>query len=621
MEVTKQNQTAGENSTQIQAGVINNNYTIIADGVGVPVCTGIHHSAADKKKYNSKKDYYFSYDKIRHYLRLARRVSRNGECEKLTVLDELVSFLAHERIGDYNEVEWRSFGITKDNLDKIANDIAKPDEVVRVFSYLSDHADEVLNEYASQEDIESFEQECDRIVRETIQENPSPVKGGYDENRPYLSMIALNMDKPHAQWEERDKIIFEHMDKPEDYAQTNIFPFEAIYFAAKSSLALLPLLRQDKEDVDIEAIIPNLRACISMFSYRPVRTHTEPIEQAMYVLSVLAREKADKEHCGFEDSLYVDISNMAILYVKEKYHKDISKNVTDAVQALREEEHIKPSSKEQSKVSDGVIEENKQHVLWGKLFQYEKLSNEELIDVVTEICNLIRIDKTTTSFVEFVAAVINLCEIHETVFSMLDDIKEGMQRNLLRYIQQCKNREELYELNTKFCQTIDLLHAKVKGKMIHDMMDYFRAHYDEAYALNKDKMTLFLEGMTDDTMENLPNVYSGTVPDHTMSYNMTGIFQNVDIDKMYEVICKLSNASREKFMTFIESRYLLRNRFIGHSWVAYDEELMPLRKLKQLIDDNIAQFELNDKRSMHRLSEYVEMAIKRCCGETDTLIG
>ena len=609
MEIIKQGQKAGDNSTQIQAGVFNNNVTLITNGVSFPVPVGVgnRNSATEKVK----KDYYFSYDKIRQYLRIERRVSRNRECEKLTALDKLVSFLAHERIGDYNEVEWRSFGITKDKLCKIAKDIAKPDEVVRVFSYLSDHANEVLSEYASQDDIEAFEQECDRIVCVTIQENPSPAKGGYDENRPYLCMIALNMDKPHAQWEERDKIIFEHMDKPEDYAQTNIFPFEAIYFAAKSSLALFPLLRQEKEDVNIENIIPNLRAGISMFSYRPVRTHREPIEQAMYVLSVLAREKADKVHTGFEDSLYIDISNMAILYVKEKYHKDISKNVTDAVQALRENEHVKSSSKEKSKLQES----------WGKLFRYEKLSNEELTDVVTETCNLIRVDKTTTSFVEFVAAVINLCEIHDTIFPLSDDIKEGMQRNMLRYIQQCKNREELYELNTKFYQTMDLLSAKVNGRMIHEMIEYFRECYDETYAVNKDKMTLFLENMTDDTMEKLPSVYAGTLPDHTMSYDMTGIFQNVDIDKLYEGICTLSNASREKFMSFIETRYRLRNRFMGNCWVAHDEELMPLRKFKQLIDDNIAQFELNDKRSMHRLSEYVEMAIKRCCGETDALIG
>lgn len=98
------------------------------------------------------------------------------------------------------------------------------------------------------------------------------------------------------------------------------------------------------------------------------------------------------------------------------------------------------------------------------------------------------------------------------------------------------------------------------------------------------------------------------------------VIENVDIDKLYEGICTLSNASREKFMSFIETRYRLHNRFMGNCWVAHDEELMPLRKFKQLIDDNIAQFELNDKRSMHRLSEYVEMAIKRCYGETDALM-
>ena len=30
------------------------------------------------------------------------------------------------------------------------------------------------------------------------------------------------------------------------------------------------------------------------------------------------------------------------------------------------------------------------------------------------------------------------------------------------------------------------------------------------------------------------------------------VIENVDIDKLYEGICTLSNASREKFMSFIE---------------------------------------------------------------------
>ena len=619
MELTKQNQSAGDNSTQIQAGVINNIYTIVNNGVEFPVSADNHHSE-DIKESDSKRDYYFSYDKIRQYLRIARRVSRNGEYENLTTLDGLVLFLAHEWIGDYNEVEWRAFGITRDKLCKIAEDIAKPDEVVRVFSYLSDHAKEVLSEYARQEDVEAFERECDYIVRKTIEDNPSPIKGGYDENKPYLRMIALNMAKPYAEWEERDKIIFEHMDKPKDYAKTNIFPFEAICFAAESSLGLLLLLKQDKkEDVDIEAIIPNLRAGISMFSYRPVRTHREPIEQAMYVLSVLARDKARKVNGEPNKSHYMEISEMAISYVKEKFFKDISKNVINATQALKEE-ILELSLEEQKKLSTDAVEEREHSAKWGKLFKYEELSNEELREVVSNTCELIRVDKIPISFVEFVAAIINLCEIHDTMYPLQDDIKEGMQRNIDRYIQQCANQEELYELKRKFSQTVELLSAKVNGSAIQEMIDYFWKQYNEAYAIRKDKMTLFLENMTDESMDSIGEVYAGTVPDHTTPYDMTGIFQNVDIDKMFAAICRLSNASREKFMHFIESRYLLRNRLMGHCWVAYDEELEPLRNLRKLIDDNIEQFELNDKRSMRRLSEYVGMAIKRCCGETDVLI-
>ena len=619
MELTKQNQSAGDNSTQIQAGVINNIYTIVNNGVGFPVSADNHHGE-DIKESDSKRDYYFSYDKIRQYLRIARRVSRNGEYENLTTLDGLVLFLAHEWIGDYNEVEWRAFGITRDKLCKIAEDIAKPDEVVRVFSYLSDHAKEVLSEYARQEDVEAFERECDNIVRKTIEDNPSPIKGGYDENKPYLRMIALNMAKPYAEWEERDKIIFEHMDKPKDYAKINIFPFEAIYFAAESSLGLLLLLKQDKkEDVDIEAIIPNLRAGISMLSYRPVRTHREPIEQAMYVLSVLARDKARKVNGEPNKSHYMEISEMAISYVKEKFFKDISKNVINAAQALKEE-ILELSLEEQKKLPTDAVEEREHSAKWGKLFKYEELSNEELQEVVSNTCELIRVDKIPISFVEFVAAIISLCEIHDTLLPLPNDIIEGIQRNIHRCVQQCPNREELYELYTKFSQTIELLQRKAEGKTIHEMRDYFMKNYQETYDLRKDKMTLFLENMTDATMGDLASIYEGALPDHSKTYDMTGIFQNVDIDKMYAAICELSNASTGQLIKFSEDSYLLRYYLTGNSWIAFDEELIPLRKLKQQIDDNIEQFELNDKRSMRRLSEYVGMAIKRCCGETDVLI-
>lgn len=289
----------------------------------------------DISKEQEKKKYYFSYDTIRQSLRISRRLSKGEDIKRLTALDELSFMLHNENVGfeAYGEVEWRAFGITTDKIEKLAQIIEKPDEIVRVLSYLSDHAGEVLPDTATQIEIEKFELECDRIVNITIKDNPSPIRGGYDENKPYLRMIALNMAKPQAEWEEQDKIIFEHMDKPSNYAYINLFPFEAIYFAAGSSLALIvSILKSEKSKVpDIEAIIPNLRAGISMFSYRPIRSHWEAIEQSLYVLSVMAREKVNEE-----DDMYDEISNLAIAYVKDKYNKDISSNVIRATFALQE---------------------------------------------------------------------------------------------------------------------------------------------------------------------------------------------------------------------------------------------------------------------------------------------
>lgn len=289
----------------------------------------------DISKEQEKKKYYFSYDTIRQSLRISRRISKSADFKRLTALDELFFMLHNENVGfeAYGEVEWRAFGITTDKIEKLAQIIEKPDEIVRVLSYLSDHAGEVLPDTATQIEIEKFELECDRIVNITIKENPSPIKGGYDENKPYLHMIALNMAKPQAEWEEQDKIIFEHMDKPSNYAYTNLFPFEAIYFAAESSLSLIvSIISREKSKVpNIETIMPNLRAGISMFSYRPIRNHWEAIEQSLYVLSVMAREKGKEE-----DDMYDEISNLAIAYVKDKYNKDISNNVIRATLALQE---------------------------------------------------------------------------------------------------------------------------------------------------------------------------------------------------------------------------------------------------------------------------------------------
>ena len=279
-------------------------------------------------------------------------------------------------------------------------------------------------------------------------------------------------------------------------------------------------------------------------------------------------------------------------------------------------------SKETLKVEkpkEDPIEEREYPTLWGKLFKFEELSNEELKSVVAEVCRLIREGKTPTSFVEYSVAVVNLCAIDE-VMPIADEDWKDIIANLLKYIEACSNREELYERKGHFQGAIELVGHKTRGKRLQNIIGRFRKRYDCLWEKRKDKMTLFLENMSDDTMTSLPEVYGGTVPDHSTPYDMKGIFQNVDVDKLYTAISHLSNASRKRFISFIEDRYLLRYQLTGNSWVAFDEELPNLRSLKNKVEENIGQFELNDKRSMQQVAENIGLAIRRCCGERGVLV-
>ena len=199
------------------------------------------------------------------------------------------------------------------------------------------------------------------------------------------------------------------------------------------------------------------------------------------------------------------------------------------------------------------IEEREHPTSWGMLFKFEELSNEELKSVVAEVCRLIREGEVPTSFVEYSVAVVNLCAIDELMPIDEDDWKH-ITANVFRYIETCPNREELYERKGRFNAAIELVGYKTKGKRLQNIIGRFRERYDCLWEKRKDKMTLFLENMSDDTMDSLPEVYGGTVPDHSTPYDMKGIFQNVDVDKLYAAISRLSNASRKRFINFMEDR-------------------------------------------------------------------
>ena len=266
------------------------------------------------------------------------------------------------------------------------------------------------------------------------------------------------------------------------------------------------------------------------------------------------------------------------------------------------------------------VERREQPSLWGKVFQFEKLSNDELMHMVQSACESIRLGRTPSSFYEYVAAVINLCEINDTMIALTEDDWKNIRWNMQQYLMRCEDKETLYERYVNYCQARELLQRKGNGSMIKKIDEYWQKIYTETESKKKDRMTLFLENMTDANIKKIFEVHHWSNPGHRCEYSMIGIFQNVDMEKLYKVICGLNNESRLILVGFIEDRYMLRFAFDGKSGLEYAEEIPSLQQLKKKIDDNINHFELNDKRAMMRLSECIGLAIKRCEGDSGVML-
>lgn len=266
------------------------------------------------------------------------------------------------------------------------------------------------------------------------------------------------------------------------------------------------------------------------------------------------------------------------------------------------------------------VEKQEQPSLWGKVFQFERLNNEELKDIVHLACDSIRSGRTPSSFFEYVAAVINLCEINDTMIELADDDWKNIRSNMQQYLIRCEDKETLYERKVNYCQARELLQRKGSGESVKKIDEYWWKIYTEAESKKKDRMTLFLENMSDSNIREIFNVHHSSNVGHHCEYSMIGIFQNVDIEMMYKAICRLNNESRLVLIGFIEDRYMLRFAFSGRSGLEFAEEISSLKQLKQKIEENLDSFELNDKRAMACIREHLGWAIKRCEGDNGVLL-
>ena len=111
--------------------------------------------------------------------------------------------------------------------------------------------------------------------------------------------------------------------------------------------------------------------------------------------------------------------------------------------------------------------------------------------------------------------------------------------------------------------------------------------------------------------------YIGLAPEHDQSYHYfmnDNLFNHVDMDKLMDNLLKLNNESLNTFTHFIRGRYDLSHN-LGNWIHETDEDIKPLEKLKEKVDEVSKTEKYIRKAAFMNLSKSLDGAIKRCKGD------
>ena len=198
-------------------------------------------------------------------------------------------------------------------------------------------------------------------------------------------------------------------------------------------------------------------------------------------------------------------------------------------------------------------------------------------------------------------------EFSDTDFSKICD-------SLPKYLEAFKDEESVYNARFEFSKGVNFYMTDQKLEKLPAICEKFNKEYENRLKVSKNLMTRTLEQLSDSNVEDLCNLNNQALPDHSCTYDMVSIFNHVDMDKLMNNLLKLNNESLNTFTHFIRGRYDLSHN-LGNWIHETDEDIKPLEKLKEKVDEVSKTEKYIRKAAFMNLSKSLDGAIKRCKGD------
>lgn len=251
---------------------------------------------------------------------------------------------------------------------------------------------------------------------------------------------------------------------------------------------------------------------------------------------------------------------------------------------------------------------------WARINEVYAMSNKEFISfyrtLIDDICGI-----QVTSMKNLGYAIAYLVYLDSRAIKEFDEKDfNNICEALPKYWEAFQDEESVYDARMAFSRGVNSYMTTEKLKRLPEICAKFNEEYENRLKMSKNLMTRTLEQLSDSNVEDLCNLNNQALPDHSCTYDMVSIFNQVDMDKLMNNLLKLNNESLNTFTHFIRGRYDLSHN-LGNWINETDEDIKPLEKLKGKVDEIIKTEEYIRKAAFMNLSKSLDGAIKRCKGD------
>lgn len=251
---------------------------------------------------------------------------------------------------------------------------------------------------------------------------------------------------------------------------------------------------------------------------------------------------------------------------------------------------------------------------WARINEVYAMSNKEFISfyrtLIDDICGI-----QVTSMKNLGYAIAYLVYLDSRAIKEFDEKDfNNICEALPKYWEAFQDEESVYDARMAFSRGVNSYMTTEKLKRLPEICAKFNEEYENRLKMSKNLMTRTLEELSDSNVDELCTLNKQALPDHSCTYDMVSIFNHVDMDKLMDNLLNLSNESLNSFTHFIRDRYYLSYNM--SDWIhETDEDIKPLEKLKEKVDETIKSEEYIRKAAFMNLSKSLDGAIKRCKGD------